>query len=88
MLQQSKEWLILINVVFQTTKKYPFGNNIYGSDSKESACNLRYLGLIPELGRYLGGEHDNPIQYSCLENPMDRGPSGLQSIESQRVRHY
>ena len=68
MLQQSKEWLILINVVFQTTKKYPFGNNIYGSDSKESACNLRYLGLIPELGRYLGGEHDNPIQYSCLEN--------------------
>ena len=69
MLQQSKEWLILINVVFQTTKKYPLGNNICGLDSKESACNSRYLGLIPELGRYLGGEHDNPIQYSCLENP-------------------
>ena len=34
-----------------------------------------------------GGGHGNPLQYSCLENPMDRGPGGLQSIASQRVRH-
>ena len=33
----------------------------------------RDLGLIPGLGRSPGGEHGNPLQYSCLENPMDRG---------------
>ena len=44
-----------------------------GSDSKESACNAGDLGLIPRLGRSPGEENDNPLQYSCLENPMDRG---------------
>ena len=44
-----------------------------GSDSKESACNVGDLGLIPGLGRFPGGEHGNPLQYSCLENPMGRG---------------
>ena len=44
-----------------------------GSESKESACNVGDLGLIPELGRSPGGGHGNPLQYSCLENPMDRG---------------
>ena len=33
----------------------------------------RDLGLIPGLGRSPGGGHGNPFQYSCLENPMDRG---------------
>ena len=40
-----------------------------GSDSKESACNVGDLGLISELGRFPGGGHGNPFQYSCLENP-------------------
>ena len=40
-----------------------------GSDGKESACNAGDLGLIPGLGRFPGGGHDNPLQYSCLENP-------------------
>ena len=44
-----------------------------GSDSKESSCNVGDLGLIPGLGRSPGGGHGNPLQYSCLENPMDRG---------------
>ena len=44
-----------------------------GSDSKESACNMGDLGLIPGLGRSPGGGHGNPLQYSCLENSMDRG---------------
>ena len=44
-----------------------------GSDSKESACNAADLGSIPGLGRSPGGRHGNPLQYSCLENPMDRG---------------
>ena len=44
-----------------------------GSDSKESACNSGDLGSITGLGRSPGGGHGNPLQYSCLENPMDRG---------------
>ena len=43
------------------------------SVSKESTCNAGDLGLIPGLGRSCGGGHDNPLQYSCLENSMDRG---------------
>ena len=43
-----------------------------GSDSKESACNAGDLGSTPGLGRSPGGEHGNPVQYSCLENSMDR----------------
>ena len=44
-----------------------------GSDSKESASNAADLGLIPELGRSPGKGNGNPLQYSFLENPMDRG---------------
>ena len=44
-----------------------------GSDSKESACNARDLGLIPGLGRPPGEGNGNQLQYSCPENPMDRG---------------
>ena len=44
-----------------------------GSDNKESTCNVEDLGSIPGLGRSTGGEHGNPLKYSCLENPMDRG---------------
>ena len=38
-----------------------------------NAGDLRDAGLIHGLGRSLGGGHGNPLQYSCLENPMDRG---------------
>ena len=47
----------------------------------------RGAGSISGLGRFPGEGHGNPLQYSCLENPMDRGPGGPQSIVSQRVRH-
>ena len=40
-----------------------------GLDGKESSCNAGDLGSIPGLGRSPGGEHGNPFQYSCLENP-------------------
>ena len=46
------------------------------SVGKESAYNARDtadLGVIPGLGRSTGEEHGNPLQYSCLENPTDRG---------------
>ena len=38
-----------------------------------NAEDLRGAGSIPGLGRSSGGRHGNPLQYSCLENPMDRG---------------
>ena len=44
-----------------------------GSDSKESACSAGDLGSIPGSGRSLREGNSNPLQYSCLENPMDRG---------------
>ena len=44
-----------------------------GSYGKESACNTGDLGLIPVLGRSPGEGTGNPLQYSCLENPMDGG---------------
>ena len=40
-----------------------------GLDGKESACDVGDLGLFSGLGRSTGGEHSNPLQYSCLENP-------------------
>ena len=43
------------------------------SVGKESACNAGDLGSIPGSGRSAGGGHGNPLQHSCLENPMDRG---------------
>ena len=42
----------------------------------ESSCNVGDLGLIPGLGRSPGGGHDNLLQYSCLENPHDKGDWG------------
>ena len=47
-----------------------------GSVGQESACNMGVTGdtsLIPGLGRSPGGGNGNPLQYSCLKNPMDRG---------------
>ena len=50
------------------------------SDSKESACNAGDPGLIPGSGRVPGGDHGNPLQYSCLQNSAE-------SMGSQRGRH-
>ena len=44
-----------------------------GSDSTESTCHAGDPGLIHGSGRSPGGGHSNPLQYSCLENPVDRG---------------
>ena len=43
------------------------------SNGKESACNAGDQGLIPGSGRSSGERNGKPLQYSCLENPMDRG---------------
>ena len=42
-------------------------------DDKECTCNVGDLGSIPELGRSPGDGNGYPLQYSCLENSMDRG---------------
>ena len=44
-----------------------------GSDGKASACNAGDPGSIPGLGRSPGEGNGNPLQYSCMENPMDGG---------------
>ena len=44
-----------------------------GSDDKGSACSVRDSGSVPGPGRSAGEGNGNPLQYSCLENPMDRG---------------
>ena len=57
-------------------KTNPYNSNVVkfnDSDGKESACNARDLGSIPGSGRSPGRGHGNPLQYSCLENPMDTG---------------
>ena len=57
-----------------------------GKESSNSG-DLRDSGLIPELERSLGGGHDNPLQYSCLENPKDRGAWWATVMGLQRVGH-
>ena len=57
--------------------------SIYGgSDGKASVYNAGDVGSIPGLGRSAGEGNGNPLQYYCLENPMDR-----RSMGSQRVGH-
>ena len=52
-----------------------------------NAGDVRDTVSIPGSGISLGGGHGNPLQDSCLENPMDRGPCGSQYIVSHRVVH-
>ena len=65
-----------------------------GSDGKESAYQARYPGLIPGSERSPGVGNGNPLQYSCLENPMDRGawPTRVRGVTKSQTRlsdfHY
>ena len=57
-----------------------------------NAGDVRDVGLIPGLGRSPGGGHGNPLQYSSLENPMDRGACwatvlGLQGVGHEATQH-
>ena len=68
MMKELKATLLVENLHSLWSKGFPGG-----SDGKESACNVGDLGSVPWLGRSPGGGNGNPLQYSCLENPMDRG---------------
>ena len=65
-----------------------------GSDSKASVYNVRDLGSIPGLGRFPGEGNGNPLQYSCLENPIERGAwcrllsMGSQSFSRARLSDF
>ena len=61
---------------------WPFPNFPHDSDDRESAYNAGDMGSIPGLGRSPGEGNGNPLQYSCLGGPMNRGSMG-----SQNVRH-
>ena len=62
--------LRIVNIMYPYESVWGFPG---GSVSKESACNAGDLGLIPGLVRSPGEGNGNPLQYSCLDNPMDRG---------------
>ena len=57
------------------------------SADKESAYSAGNLGLIPGSGRFPGEGNGNPLQYSCLENPMDRGAWQATVHRVTRIRH-
>ena len=59
-----------------------------GSEGKESTCNAGDLSSISGLGRWPGGGHGNPLQYSCLENTMHRGAwwAILHGVAKSRTR--
>ena len=64
--------------VWATTETYIGSQILYHRGSrwlsgKESACSAGDTSSVPGSGRSCGGGHGNPLQYSCLENPMDRG---------------
>ena len=54
---------------------------------KNLPANAGDMGSIPGSGRFPGDVSGNPLQYSCLGNPIDKDPGRLQSMGSQEVRH-
>ena len=68
----SKASILRHSAFFTVQLSHPWGFP-GGSEVKASACNAGDLGLIPESGRSPGEGNGNPLQYSCLENPMDGG---------------
>ena len=75
LLHSSKASILQHSAFFLSQLSHPHMTTRFpgGSDDKESAFNAGDLGSILGLGRSPGGGHGNPFQYSCLENPMDRG---------------
>ena len=67
---------------------YPIFSFAGGAEGKASACNAGDLGSIPGLGRPPGEGNGNPLQYSCLENPMDGGAWGatVHGVAKSRTR--
>ena len=62
-----------VSVITNVDEFHPGKHNLGGSNGEESACNAGNLGSIPGKGKSPGEGNCHPLQYSCLENPMDRG---------------
>ena len=72
---------------FQVQNKMGFPGSTIVKNPPANAGDVSDAVSIPGLERSPGEGNGNPLQYSCLENPMDRGTGGLQSMGSQSVRH-
>ena len=89
-LDRSTYMQILKNKCYGTTQSTDFPG---GSDGKESTFSAGDPGLIPGSGRASGEGNSNPLQYSCLENPQNRGASGYspwghkESDTIERITH-
>ena len=71
-----------------TSRWYTSNRNSLVAQTIKSACSGGEPVSVPGLGRSPGERYGKPLHYSCLENPMDRGPwQAIQSMGSQRVRH-
>ena len=70
---------------FCSASGFPGGSVV--KNPPANAGDIRDMDLMPGSGRSPGGGHDNPFQYSCLENPMDRGAWRATVQGSQKVRH-
>ena len=70
------------------TRLSDFTFTFSSSDGEESTCNVGDLGSTPGLGRPSGGRYGNPLQYSCLENPMDAGAwrAAVHRVAKSRTR--
>ena len=78
MVKDREAWCAAVHGVTKSCTRHSDSGFPGGSDSKESACSVGNLGLIPGLGRFPGGGNGYPLQCSGLENSQK---------ESQRVRH-
>ena len=63
--------LVILNMFIKAHKGFPVGSVVKNPPASKGATGD--VGLIPGLGRFPGGGNGNPLWYSCLENPMDRG---------------
>ena len=67
--------MLLVEFVMSPPIRMGFPGGASGEEPNPpaNAGDLRDMGSVPESGRSPGGDHSNPLQYSCLENPMDTG---------------
>ena len=83
MITKESEWRLL-------TARIVIGTSLVAQLVKNPPTNAKDTGessLIPKSGRSAGDKNGNPLQYSCLRNPMDRGACGQQSKGLQRVKY-
>ena len=65
--------LVIYGIIYSNTSLYPIRPSLVAQTVKETACSAGDPGLIPRSGRFPGEGNSNPLQYSCLEKPMNRG---------------